>query len=82
MPARIAYDCCAQCHEHVNAQGVHDCAGSYFRANAETFQATCWLRLTDVCSYDNHLRFKPSKDGLVEVGQVGNGPCGRWKVQL
>ncbi|KAF3178075.1 hypothetical protein TWF788_007518 [Orbilia oligospora] len=82
VPARIAYDCCAQCHEHVNAQGVHDCAGSYFRYETAKLTAVCRLRLTNVCSYNNHLRFTPSKDALKEVGQVGNGPCGRWKVQL
>ncbi|KAK6356723.1 hypothetical protein TWF718_001065 [Orbilia javanica] len=84
VPAQIAFDCCTQCHAHVNAQGVHDCAGSYFRGNFKTHKSTCWLRLTDVCSYDNHLKFRPGKDEirLIETGQVGNGPCGRWKVQL
>ncbi|KAK6517104.1 hypothetical protein TWF506_006982 [Arthrobotrys conoides] len=83
VPAEIAADCCSRCHEHVNAQGVPDCAGSYFRFPTGTSQkGVCRLRLTNVCSYDNHLRFKPSQDALVEVGQVGNGPCGRWKVQF
>ncbi|KAK6533956.1 hypothetical protein TWF281_005299 [Arthrobotrys megalospora] len=82
VPAQIAYDCCAQCHKRVNAQGVQDCAGSYFLIDVAASKGTCWLRLTDVCSYDHHERFKPSKNNLVLEGHVGNGPCGRWKVQL
>ncbi|KAK6509823.1 hypothetical protein TWF481_004552 [Arthrobotrys musiformis] len=82
VPARIAYDCCSQCHAHVNSKGVPDCAGSFFRFGAVSLKGTCWLRLTDVCSYDTHEPFKFLKDSLTWVGQVGNGPCGRWKVQL
>ncbi|KAK6333824.1 hypothetical protein TWF730_004007 [Orbilia blumenaviensis] len=84
VPAEIAYECCAQCHAHLNAQGVPDCAGSYFLGDSVEHKSRCWLRLTDVCSYDHHERFTPSENVPMHryVGQVGNGPCGRWKVQL
>ncbi|EPS39854.1 hypothetical protein H072_6412 [Dactylellina haptotyla CBS 200.50] len=84
VPVGIAYECCAACHTHVNAKGVPDCAGSFYKIiGVLNPKATCYLRLTDVCSYDHHESFMLLPRDLSEIyGFVSNGLCGRWKLSL
>ncbi|KAF3920198.1 hypothetical protein AA313_de0205702 [Arthrobotrys entomopaga] len=81
IPAGIAYECCANCFTHVNADGVSDCAGSFFRIEGLFGPGRCFLRLTNVCSYSHNESFVPVI-GNPGYGLVSNGPCGRWKVDL
>ncbi|KAF3933036.1 hypothetical protein ABW20_dc0106759 [Dactylellina cionopaga] len=80
--AMNAYECCAQCHAHLNAAGVSDCAGSFIATYPGSTIPICRFKLTNICSYSHVEKFVPKQGTIDSTGLVSNGPCGRWKVSL